>query len=114
MLRKREPLSMHDFPIFGSLLLVPESLQVTHTLVSPFETEWEGSKGYMIGFGGCLWHFVLRREPLEQWNHEWILMEDGRIGLPTIHANDLRPIDRTCRDYAHLAVSKGWRDPWRK
>jgi hypothetical protein len=114
MLLNRDALSMHDFPIFGALLLVPESLQVAHTLVSPVSTEFEGSRGYMIGFGGCLWHFMLRREPLPVWAHEWILMEDGRIGLPTIHLNQLGNIDRTFKDYIELATSKGWRNPWEK
>jgi|SRR5215212_888289 len=114
MLLNREPLSTHDFPIFGALLLAPESLKVVHTLISPFATEWEGSRGYMIGFGGCLWHFILRREPLAEWTHKWILNEGGRIGFPAIHLNQLCAIDRTFKGYVHLALEKGWRDPWQK
>lgn len=112
MILKREPRSMHDFPIFGALLLAPESLQVAHTLISPFATTWNESRGYMIGFGGCLWHFVLRHEPLEQSAHEWILREDGRVGFPAIHLNQLGNIDRSFRGYVELATTKGWRDPW--
>jgi len=112
MLKNRQALSMHDFPIFAALLLVPDSLQVAHTLVSPFATEFDGSRGYMIGFGGCLWHFMLRREPLPSWTHDVILAEDGRIGLTVIHLNQLGNIDRSFRDYIELATAKGWRNPW--
>ena len=114
MLLTGTPLSMHDFPIFGALLLVPGSLQIAHTLISPFATEWEGSRGYMIGFGGCIWHFVLRRKPLTPWAHEWILMDDGRIGFPLLHVDQLGNVDRSFRGYIQLAREKGWRDPWHK
>lgn len=112
MLLQRAPLSMHDYPIMGAVLLIPDSLQVAFTVVSPFKTMWEGSPGYMFGFGGCMWHFVLRREPLAAWTHEWMLMDDGRIGLPVIELSKLGAIDRSLTGYVKLATKKGWRNPW--
>lgn len=112
MIRNCDPLSIHDFPILGAMLLVPDSLQITHTLISPYATEWEGSRGYMIGFGSCLWHFLLRREPLHQRAHEWILMEDGRIGFPLLHLNQLGNVNSIFNGYLEVATAKGWRIPW--
>jgi hypothetical protein len=114
MLLERSPFTMHDFPVMGPLLLVPNSVQVAFTVVTPFETTWEGSPGYMFAFGGCLWHFVLRHEPLAVWTHEWMLMEDGRLGLPAIDLAQLGAIDRSFSNYLELANKKGWRNPWTK
>jgi hypothetical protein len=114
MLLRHVPHSMHDFPIMGALLLVPDSLQVSFAVVSPFKTTWEGSDGYMFSFGGCLWQFILRHEPLAAWTHEWMLMDDGRLGLPAVEVSQLGALDRTLTGYVRLANEKGWRNPWER
>lgn len=112
MLLNKNPGRAHDCPIFGAVVIIPDTLQVANVVSAPIETEWEGSPGYMFIFGGVAWHFVLRNEPLSSDLQAWTLQEDGKWSLPVMQMSDLKAFHNVFADYAAHAAAKGWKSPW--
>jgi hypothetical protein len=111
MLEMREAGPAGEFPIVGSVIHVPNSLQVSHVAASPFSTKWPDCSAYVLTFGGCIWHVLLRTGQLPSYLQGWALQEDGRMALPVVDMSNISPLDNLFRDYVHLAVQKGWRMP---
>ena len=114
MLLRRDTGAAGDYPVFGAVVLIPDSLQVANVVSAPIQTSWEAARGYMFIFGGVAWHFLLRTGELPVDARGWALMEDGKSALPVIQLSDLKSFHRPFAKYAAQAVQKGWRNPWEK
>jgi hypothetical protein len=112
MLLDRDAGGAGDYPVFGAVVLVPDSLQVANVVSTPIQTSWDGARGYMFIFGGIAWHFLLQTGELPPEMHGLALMENGKVALPVMPLSDLRSFDKPFTDYAALALQKGWRNPW--
>jgi len=112
MLLEQRPGYAHQYPIFGAVVTVPDSLQVANVVSSPILTSWNGSAGYMFVFGGVAWHFLLTTAELTQPERDWILAADGRMSLRVLELSQLKAFARPFVEYVRRAQEKGWRSPW--
>lgn len=92
MLLKGDPKSANEYPIVGSLLLMPGSIDVC-TLVAPaFEITWNAEPAYVFAFGGCLWHFPLTTSGAGEPFTAIALQEDGRMSFRAVDLWRVTPL----------------------
>ncbi len=89
MLLHGDARSPMDYPILGSVLLMPNSRQVYTSVTPPFEVEFEGHPLYVFAFGGCLWEFLLTTNGV---SNRDALADDGMMRFKPIDLWTVTPL----------------------
>ncbi len=71
-----------EYPILGSVLLMPNSIIPCTMTGWLFETKLRGNPSHVFAFGGCLWEFPLTISGVPKPYTTCALADDGAMSLP--------------------------------
>lgn len=94
MLLNNDPGLPNEYQIFATILLRPRTNKVLDGFImSPIITEFKKIPVYMFVFGGCVWHYVIGDQIIEE-VMPITLSTSGSIGLKAYDATRVTPINR--------------------
>jgi hypothetical protein len=94
MLLTKNPGQLHEYQIFGALLLYPGTKKIANGFIaSPMLTEHNNLKIYLFVFGGVIWHYVIGDQLIEGFLPISLSL-DGSLGLRVKDMHYVAPINR--------------------